>query len=116
MERVYLSCLARSLMQEWVAHLRAADPDSEYLDLGRLGTPDEHITTVLDSSEHYELRWQVIRAHASQTSPFEIMPPDLQRSFLATDRLRRIRPPWAGGPLERNLIGDGDSSRARTSR
>ena len=100
-DRVYLACLARSLMQEWVAHLCAADPDSEYLELGRLGTPDEDITTVIDTSGHYDLRWRVIEAHASQTSPFEIMPPDLQRAFLATDRLRRIRPPWPGGPVER---------------
>jgi len=103
-ERVYLACLARSLMQEWVAHLGAADPDSEYLELGRLGTPDEDITTVVDTSDHYELRWRAIRAHASQASPFEIMPPDLQRAFLATDRLRRIRPPWTGGPPERQLL------------
>ncbi len=102
-DRVYLACLARSLMQEWVARLRLADPDSEYLELGRLGTPDEDITTVLDTGEHYELRWRAIRAHASQTSPFEIMPPDLQRAFLATDRLRRIHPPWPGGEVERQL-------------
>ncbi len=103
-DRVYLACLARSLMQEWVALLRAADPASDYLELGRLGTPDEDITTVLDTSDHYELRWRVIATHASQTSPFEVMPPDLQRSFLATDRLRRIRPPWSGGPVERALL------------
>ena len=110
-DRVYLACLARSLMQQWVAHLRAADPDSEYLELGRLGTPDEDITTVLDTSDHYDLRWRVIATHASQTSPFEVMPPDLQRSFLATDRLRRIRPPWSGGPVERELIrGSGSRS------
>ena len=110
-DRVYLACLARALMQEWVGHLTAADPDSEYLELGRLGTPDEDITTVMDTSEFYDLRWRVIEAHVSQTSPFEVMPADLQRSFLATDRLRRIRPPWWGGPVERELIRGGGSSR-----
>jgi N-acetyl-1-D-myo-inositol-2-amino-2-deoxy-alpha-D-glucopyranoside deacetylase len=99
----------------WVARLRLADPDSEYLELGRLGTPDEDITTVLDADEHYELRWRAIRAHASQTSPFEIMPPDLQWAFLATDRLRRIRPPWPGGELERKMLPVG-SSRTDISR
>lgn len=102
--RVYLSCLVHSLMQRWVAHLAAGDPDSDYLELGRLGTPDEQITTVIDSSEVYDLRWQAIRTHRSQTSPFEIMPPDLQRAFLATEHLRRIRPPWHGGPPERDLF------------
>lgn len=102
--RVYLSCLAQSLMHEWVACLQQRDPSSEYLELGRLGTPDHEITTVVDSSPHYELRWQVIRAHASQTSPFEVMPPELQRSFLATERLRRVHPAWEGGPIERVLF------------
>ena len=114
-ERVYLACLVRSLMQEWVARLRLADPDSEYLELGRLGTPDEDITTVLDTDEHYELRWRAISAHASQTSPFEVMPADLQRAFLATDRLRRIRPPWPGGALEQQIL-HGASSRTEVSR
>jgi hypothetical protein len=72
-----------------------------------LGTHDEDITTVIDTSDHYELRWKAIRAHASQISPFEIMPADLQRAFLATDRLRRILPPWTGGPLERQLLHGG---------
>jgi len=102
--RVYLSCLAHSLMQQWVEHLRAANPGSDYLELGRLGTPDDEITTVIDSSDVYDRRWQAIHAHRSQTSPFEIMPPELQRAFLATERLRRIRPPWPGGPPERTLF------------
>ena len=80
----------------------AADPDSEYLELGRLGTPDEDITTVIDTSDALRAAVAGDRAHASQTSPFEIMPPDLQWAFLATDRLRRIRPPWSGGPVERH--------------
>ena len=82
----------------------------------RLGTPDEDITTVIDTSEHLDLRWRVIEAHASQTSPFEIMPPALQRSFLATDRLRRIRPPWSGGPVERELLLGRGSGLRCTSR
>lgn len=103
-ERVYLSCLPRSLMVGWAAYLTETNPGSNYLALGMLGTPDEDITTVVDTSEVYDLRWQAIRAHASQTSPFEILPPEMQRDFLATDRLRRIRPRWTGTDIETRLF------------
>lgn len=104
-QSVYLSCLARSLMGRWVEYLTSIDPSSDYLELGQLGTPDEQITTVVDTSSVYDLRWQAIRAHGSQTSPYEILPPELQRAFLATDRLRRVRPPWPGGPVENDFLG-----------
>jgi LmbE family N-acetylglucosaminyl deacetylase len=103
-KRVYLSCLPRSLMVGWAAYLTQANPGSNYLALGMLGTPDEEITTVVDTSAVYDLRWQAIRAHASQTSPFEILPPQMQRDFLATDRLRRIRPRWTGPDIETRLF------------
>jgi LmbE family N-acetylglucosaminyl deacetylase len=103
-ERVYLSCLPRSLMVRWAQYLSETNPGSNYLGLGELGTADEDITTVIDTSSVYDVRWQAIRAHASQTSPFEILPPELQRAFLATDRLQRIRPPWTQGDVERHFF------------
>ena len=102
--RVYLWCLARSLMGAWVEHLRSIDPTSDYLHLGQLGTPDDEITCVLDASEHYEQRWEAIRLHCSQTSPYETLPAELQRSFLATDRLKRLRPACTGQDLEHELF------------
>jgi len=102
--RVYLSCLARSLMARWVEHMSAIDPGSSYLELGELGTPDDLITTVVDTSSVYDLRWQAIRAHASQRSPFELLPPDLQYAFLSTDYLRRITPAWRGGLPEPDFL------------
>jgi N-acetyl-1-D-myo-inositol-2-amino-2-deoxy-alpha-D-glucopyranoside deacetylase len=86
----YLWCLARSSMARWADH-RRADGDDAYLSLGELGTPDAHITTVVDVTAHLPKRWEAIRAHASQTSPYEGLPDDLQREFLATDRLRLVR-------------------------
>lgn len=102
--RLYLWCLARSLMQRWAEHLRTLDPSSSYLELGSLGTPDDEITTFVDVSEHYEKRWEAIRVHGSQTSPYEGLPTELQRSFLATDRFKRLRPPWIPGDPERELF------------
>ena len=49
-DRIYLVCLARSLMQEWVAHVGRGRPRQRVPRPGRLGTPDEDITTVIDTS------------------------------------------------------------------
>jgi LmbE family N-acetylglucosaminyl deacetylase len=103
-ERVYLQSLSRELMQEWIALMQQENPDSVYLGFEDLGTPEAEITTVIDSSELFERRQQAIALHASQTSPFEILPPDLRRRFLAVERLRRVRPPWTGGPVETELF------------
>lgn len=105
--RVYLHGLPRSLIQRWVEHMRRARPDVEHLDgdTAALGTPDEEITTVLDGRVHLPARERAMVLHASQTSPFEGLPDDLRAEFLATDHLRRIVPPWAGGALETSLFG-----------
>jgi LmbE family N-acetylglucosaminyl deacetylase len=102
--RTYLQCLSRTLMGQWVEHLRASQPDAAHLELGELGTPDEAITTVIDTSAHETLRRQAMAAHRSQTPPFEVMPSDLQRQFLTVERLQRVRPPWPGGPTEPDLF------------
>jgi N-acetyl-1-D-myo-inositol-2-amino-2-deoxy-alpha-D-glucopyranoside deacetylase len=85
--RTYLWCLPRSLM-------------AEFTGIADLGTPDAAITTIVDTSAHLDLRWQAMRAHATQRPPFEDMQPDLQRRFLATDYLIRLDPPWGGGAIE----------------
>lgn len=86
-ERTYLWCLPRSLLATFTG-----DPS--------LGTPDEVITTSVDVSAHLGLRWQAMRAHASQTPPYDAMPTDLQHAFLATDHLVRVDPEWRGGRVE----------------
>jgi len=84
----YLWCLARSSMAKWARHVHGHEA---YLAMGDLGTPDDEITTVVDVSVHLETRWAAIHAHASQASPYEDLPEDLQYEFLATDRLRLVR-------------------------
>jgi LmbE family N-acetylglucosaminyl deacetylase len=91
---VYLQCLPRSLMQQWVAHMFRDRPDTEHLtleSLAELGTPDEQIDVVLDQTEHLDARERAISAHHSQTSPFEGLPPALRRAFLGRDHLQRAR-------------------------
>jgi N-acetyl-1-D-myo-inositol-2-amino-2-deoxy-alpha-D-glucopyranoside deacetylase len=87
----YLWCLARSSMARWADHLRERGDGDAYLAVGELGTPDEEITLHVDVEAQLPVRWQAIRAHASQGSPYDDLPEDLQREFLATDRLRLVR-------------------------
>ena len=80
----YLWCLPRSLMRRWGEQVGVAET-------GELGTPDDEITTTLDVGPQLATRWEAIRAHASQASPYDDLPPDLQHAFLAFDRLRLVR-------------------------
>jgi LmbE family N-acetylglucosaminyl deacetylase len=84
---VYLSCLPRSTMRRWAEHVAALDPELAYLRLGELGTPDDEISVVLDTSVHLEQRWRAIRTHRSQSSPFDGLPDDLARAFLTSEHL-----------------------------
>jgi N-acetyl-1-D-myo-inositol-2-amino-2-deoxy-alpha-D-glucopyranoside deacetylase len=86
----YLWCLARSSMQRWADHVRRRGGGDAYLGVADLGTPDAEITTVLDVRDSLARRWAAIRAHASQASPYDDLPADLQLEFLATDRLRLV--------------------------
>ncbi len=101
---VYLHCLPQDLMQAWAELIRADAPESAYLAVRQLGTPTEDITTVIDTESLIDRREAAIAAHVSQTSPYEVMPPDLRRAFLGSERLRRIRPEWEGGPVESELL------------
>lgn len=105
-ERVYLHCLPRTLMRRWVEILAERDPDSDYLALGELGTPDDVITTIVDTTEHLADREAAISIHETQTAPFEAMPDDLRRRFLVQEHLQRIRPPWTGGDRETDFLPD----------
>jgi len=61
---------------------------------------------VIDSSAHFSVREAAIALHHSQASPFDGLPAELKRAFLAAGHLTRVNPPWAGGPLERDIFVD----------
>jgi LmbE family N-acetylglucosaminyl deacetylase len=102
---LYYWCLVRSVMRQWAAHNRGSVydevPDDDF------GCPDELITTVVDVADLLPLRLEAISRHRSQGSPYDDLPPDLQATFLATDRLIRARPTWVDGPLESELTARG---------
>lgn len=86
----YLQALPRSLMSRWAAHMTEVRPELEvYLRNADLGTPDEQLALVLDTAAHLEARERAIAVHASQTSPFEGLPPGLRHDFLAQVHLLR---------------------------
>ncbi len=90
---VYLQCLPRSVMKQWAEHMSREHSDSVYLELGELGTPDEQISHLVDTSEFWQQRWTAIRAHRSQTSPFEGLPESLARAFLCREHLALVSEP-----------------------
>lgn len=102
--RLYLHCLPRSLMHRWLAHHSGGDAATAYEQFPDLGTPDELVTTVLDTAEHLPRREQAIAVHRSQVSPFEDLPDDLRRAFLARDHLLRVLPAWGGGERDHALF------------
>jgi LmbE family N-acetylglucosaminyl deacetylase len=88
--RTYLWCLTRSDLTEFAGI--------------EMGTPDEAITTIVDVRRYLDLRWKAMRAHASQTPPYDSMSPELQDRFLASDHLIRVDPPFTGDDVERDWI------------
>lgn len=87
---LYYVCLARSSMRRWAEHMSTIGGGEAYLGQ-ELGTPDEEITTLVDVGAELDVRWQAIRAHASQASPYDDLPAELQHEFLATARLQLVR-------------------------
>lgn len=87
---VYLHCLPRTVMKQWSEHMSREHSDSAYLALGELGTPEDQVTHVIDTSDFWPARWEAIRAHRSQTSPFEGLPDDLARGFLCREHLALV--------------------------
>jgi N-acetyl-1-D-myo-inositol-2-amino-2-deoxy-alpha-D-glucopyranoside deacetylase len=57
-----------------------------------LGTPDDEITLVIETTAHYDARERAIAAHASQSSPYDGLPGDLRRAFLTREHLIRVEP------------------------
>ena len=102
---VYLHCLPRSIMGRWVEHMVSTDSSWEHLRQAEIGTPDEQVTTVLDTREHLGARIAAMAEHRSQRSPFEGLPRDLFEDFLTREHLMRVRPAWHGGELEARLAG-----------
>jgi LmbE family N-acetylglucosaminyl deacetylase len=87
----YLQALPRSLMSRWADHMAQARPEMAHLRYADLGTPDEQVAVVIDTTAHLAARERAIAVHRTQTSPFEGLPADLRRDFLTREHLVRAR-------------------------
>lgn len=87
--RLVHSCLARSLMRQWAAWMRVAEPDRDHLGIAELGRADDELTRV-DSSSVLTVRERAIACHLSQSSPFDGLPASLRRSLLTIDHVVEI--------------------------
>jgi hypothetical protein len=74
-------------MDRWVEHMTEARPEMAHLKYAELGTPDDQIAVVLDTSGYLTTREQAIAVHRSQTSPYEGRPEELRRDFLTHEYL-----------------------------
>ena len=92
-------------MRRWAEHMASTDASWEHLRQAELGTPDEQVTTVLDTRAHLQQRIAAMAEHRSQRSPFEGLPQELFEDFLTSEHLIRVRPPGTGGPPETQLGG-----------
>ena len=102
---VYLQCLPRSLMQAWARHHAGDEDKAAYTSQLEIGTPDEDLTTLVDTSAFLARRREAIALHRSQASPFDGLPDEVQRAWLGREHLIRVNPPWAGGPRETEVLG-----------
>lgn len=114
-DRLYLQCLPRSLLRRWADHRRTIDPDSPYLDVAatELGTPDDRITTTIDTSPWLAQRWEAIALHRSQRSPYEDLPEQLASEFLTTEHLRQLLPVPGGARAELDPFAATSRGRSR---
>ena len=92
-------------MHAWVRHHADDGDKTAYTSLPDIGTPDEELTTVVDTSALIERREGAIALHRSQASPFDGLPDDVYRNWLGREHLLRLNPPWAGGPKETRILG-----------
>lgn len=97
---LYVWCLPNGLMRRWADEIAVLRPTTAHLALADLGTKDEEITTVIDTSARLPLRRAAIAAHASQTSPYDGLSADLEQSFLTRDFLIQVFPTPAPGMRE----------------
>lgn len=103
---LYWWALRRELLQRWLDTLRETRPDAGHLDLDAqgLGRPRDEVTTVVDATADRAAREAAVAQHRSQRPPHADMPPEIAEAFLSEDAFVRVVPPWAGGPVETDLL------------
>ena len=93
-------------MHAWIRHHAADEGKAAYTTLPEIGTPDEDLTTLIDTAgllataTRGDRPAQVADARRSRGCPTRC-----SCAWLGREHLVRVNPPWTGGPLETELMG-----------
>ncbi|EFH81389.1 N-acetyl-1-D-myo-inositol-2-amino-2-deoxy-alpha-D-glucopyranoside deacetylase [Ktedonobacter racemifer] len=81
--KLYYTAMSRSMIQQAVKQMRESGADGPWnnpeMNMDRMGTPDELISTCVDVRPHIEQKIQALRAHRTQIAPdnfFFTLPPE----------------------------------------
>ncbi|MDQ3612171.1 MAG: N-acetyl-1-D-myo-inositol-2-amino-2-deoxy-alpha-D-glucopyranoside deacetylase [Actinomycetota bacterium] len=97
--KIYLATIPKSAIAVWASELAARGLPSPFDDVGDIddvpmGTPDEHVTTVVDVRAVLDRKMTALYAHASQLAPdsfFLNIPDDLRATAFGTEWFARLR-------------------------
>ena len=94
---LYYVCFPRSSFRRmWQQMLDAnITPPFASLDIDRLGSPDDEVTTALDIREYVDVKIESLNCHRTQidsSGPFSQLPPDVTRDMMGTEYFALVEP------------------------
>ncbi len=94
---LYYVCFPRSSFRRmWQQMLDAGiTPPFASLDIDRLGSPDDEITTELDVRQYVDIKIESLNCHRTQidsNGPFSQLPPDVTRDMMGTEYFALVEP------------------------
>lgn len=106
--KLYYHEIPRSVMQQFMEAIEQSNPEMMQfmLDAGidKMGVEDDEVAAKIDVSGVLDTRIKAIARHASQDSPFNMIPEDMIPMALGTDYFTRGIPDWSGGEPETDLF------------
>jgi LmbE family N-acetylglucosaminyl deacetylase len=106
--KLYYFQIPRSVMRQFMEAVEKKNPAMMKFmrdaGLGKFGVDDEEIAAKIDVSAVIETRIKAIKCHASQESPFDMIPEDMVPMALGTDYFTRGIPGWTGGEPEDDVF------------
>ncbi len=94
---LYYVCFPKSNFRRmWEQMLDAGiTPPFASLDIDRLGSPDDEVTTTLDIREYVDIKIESLNCHRTQidpNGPFSQLPPDISRDMMGTEYFALVEP------------------------
>ena len=94
---LYYVCFPRSSFRRmWQQMLDAGvTPPFASLDIDRLGSPDDEVTTELDVREYVDIKIESLNCHRTQidaNGPFSQLPPEVTRDMMGTEYFALVEP------------------------